>query len=137
MEAVCAKLLHFFAKLAARSTKRREKEEVQKLMDVLFDVCMDVKERHFYVKKVHDCKHLFTERTTDAFSKKRFWKEKLRSASRNPKSSAVLYKKNVPNAVRKQLLSTTSDSVFRSEDGLVELASSTSAKYSTQIELAV
>lgn len=51
---------------------------MQKLVDVMFSVFFDAKERRRHVKKVEDCDCLANERTHDALSRQGSQKEKLK-----------------------------------------------------------
>lgn len=84
-----------FAKLAVQLTRRSERNDVQKLMDVVFGVSSDEKERCRHVKRVEDCERLFTERAHDALSAEGLQVGKLRRAGKGPNASAVFDEKNI------------------------------------------
>lgn len=103
-----------FADPAVRLTKRSKRREAQKLMDVICDVLSDGKELRQYVKKAGDYEGSDIARTDDALSRVRFQGKKLRRASEGCKASALLYKNDILNVLRKQMPPISSHSVFRS-----------------------
>lgn len=60
-----------FDELALELTKRGVRSDVQKLMDVVFNVSIDAKELCRHVKRDEDCDCVAIERTHDALSEKR------------------------------------------------------------------
>lgn len=83
------------AELVVRLKRKGGKHEVQKLMNVLFDVFIDAKQLRRQVKKVEDCKCIVTESTHDAMSMEEFQGEKLRRADKSPNARAILYRRNI------------------------------------------
>lgn len=64
------------------------------------------------MKRIENPECLGTEKNRDARSRGRLQKDKLRRAGKSPIASAVLYKTNILNVMRKQTLSVASDSSF-------------------------
>lgn len=91
-----------------RLMRRGGKREVQKLMDVIFDVSFRVPQLRPHVTTAEDCECLAAERTHDATSREKIQKKKLRGASKGPDASTVLDKKNTPHVLRKQMILTAS-----------------------------
>lgn len=83
----------FFAQLAVRLTERGGRHEVQRLLDVVFDVSFDEKELHRQVKRAESCECLVPGRIFDALNGEGFEKEKLRRECASHDGSVLLYKK--------------------------------------------
>lgn len=101
-----------FAEFGVRLTRRGERNEVQRLMDVMFDVFFDAKVLCSHVKRAEKCECLPTEDPYDALRRKKFQKEKPGGAGESPYAIALLSNKSMLNVPREKMLSTASVSFF-------------------------
>lgn len=114
---ILPKYFFSFAELSVWITEKTDEHEVQKMMDVISGAFLNAKDFRRHVKRVEGCARVVAERTHDRLGTKEFQKEKQRRAGDGSDVSAVQYKNNILNVLRKQMLSYAFYSFFvRVED---------------------